>query len=706
MIYNEAKEPIKVIGTTQNITEQVELQKHNRELANLIEQSSNEIYVIDAATLRYHYVNRGASKALGYTPEELVLMSVFDINPYLTKTEAEQMRQEVATFGTSLKRTIHRRKDGSLYHVQAYIHPIKYNNVDAFVIFDTDITNMIDLEMKHKMQSTILDHIHDSVISINQEGKVISSNKGTTRLLGYKEEDIIGQSISLVYDIHNALTFEDIQKRMRSREQFDIEAYLTTMSGERIICNISVTTMRDEASNLEGIVLYSQDITDKKEAERLLKEQSERFAHQANHDTLTNLPNRTLFKDRLNQTIASSNRNNEMFALLFIDLDQFKKINDSLGHHVGDEVLIEAAKRLKSALREEDTLARLGGDEFTVILKNIKSIQAASVVANKIINNMREKMIINGHPLYLSSSIGISIYPNDSTNEHDLLKFADTAMYKAKDDGRDNFQFYASEMTTLAFERVVMESSIRMAIALEQFIVYFQPQINPQDDSLVGMEALVRWQHPQLGLIPPGKFIPIAEETGLIIEIDKIVMRKAMEQFSRWYQAGYKPGVLALNLSMKQLSSSNFVTDLYKMMNNTDFKAKWLELEITEGQVMQNPEASIEKLNQLSGIGVELAIDDFGTGYSSLAYLKKLPLDKLKIDQSFVRDIPSDEEDMAITRAIIALAKSLNLKTIAEGVEDEAQKEFLMQNGCDTIQGYFYSRPLPPEQIEEMLRRI
>ncbi|OHD96094.1 MAG: diguanylate cyclase [Sulfurimonas sp. GWF2_37_8] len=566
------------MGTTQDITQLKIIQEHSDELAQLIEYSSNEIYIVNLETFQYLYANKGACAALGYSFDEFLSMNIYDINPYLLKEKVSKLKKELLSNGHVLNRSEHKRKDGSLYHVQSYIHKLKYNGVNAYVIFDTDISKSI-------------------------------------------------------------------------------------------------------------------------EAERQLQRQSLQLYHQAHHDTLTDLPNRTLFKDRLAQAIISAKRNTKAFALLFIDLDQFKKINDSLGHHVGDEVLVEASKRFKNNLREEDTLARLGGDEFTIILKEIKTLQDIATICQKIILAIKEPMEVDGHTLYISSSIGISLYPQDALSSHDLIKYADTAMYKAKDEGRDNFQFYSSNMTALAFERVVMESSLRMAIKEQQFVVYYQPQYNISQNAIIGMEALIRWKHPSLGLVAPSKFIPIAEESGLIVEIDQIVMKLAMKQFALWYSQGLNPGVLSLNLAMKQLSEKYFIEMLLETMHGIGFKPEWLELEVTEGQVMNNPDASIEKLKKISEIGVELAIDDFGTGYSSLAYLKKMPLNKLKIDRSFVKDLPDDEEDAAITKAIIALGKSLNLKLIAEGVETQGQRDFLAQHGCDTIQGYFYAIPMPAEEI-------
>ena len=584
VIYDENKHPDKIIGTTQDISEQISIKQHSNELSELIEFSSNEIYIVAYDTLKYLYANKGACDTLGYTQEELFTMTILDINPNLTIDEVIKQKNIVANSDQLISRSVHRRKNGSLYDVQAYIHRINYQGKKAFVIFDTDITELV-------------------------------------------------------------------------------------------------------------------------EAEKLLHAQNKKLNHQANHDMLTNLPNRLLFQDRLSEIIKSSTRNKERFALLFIDLDQFKTINDSLGHHIGDEVLKQTALRLQSVLRVEDTLARLGGDEFTIILKDVKDIQSASTVAQKIISIMKDSIQVQSHTLFVSSSIGISMFPEDAQSSENLIKFADTAMYKAKDEGRDNFQFYSSDMTALAFERVVMESSLRVAIKEEQFVVFYQPQYDARTETITGMEALVRWQHPQIGLVPPGKFIPIAEESGLIIEIDRLVMKEAMKQYAQWYRDGYNPGTLALNLAMKQLQEKDFISTLLNIMNSLEFKPSWLELEVTEGQIMKNPNAAILKLQEISDIGIELAIDDFGTGYSSLAYLKKLPLDKLKIDQSFIQDIPDDEDDMAITKAIIALGKSLNLRLIAEGVETVAQRDFLLEHECYSIQGYFYSRPIPVSEMTLLLQK-
>lgn len=419
------------------------------------------------------------------------------------------------------------------------------------------------------------------------------------------------------------------------------------------------------------------------------------------YDTLTSLPNRTLLFNRAKEAIVKAKRNHTQFALMFLDLDNFKRINDSYGHEEGDRVLLHIASKIEGLLKDECTLARFGGDEFIVILEDLEGTEDILNISERIIHQLQEPIEINSTKNYLGASIGISLYPDDATDINDLIKYADTAMYKAKQFGRNGAEFYSADMSHELMQRVKLEDEIREGIKKEEFVVYYQAQIDAKTESLVGMEALVRWQHPQRGLLSPFEFIPIAEENGLIIELDQLVMKKAMLQFSLWLEKGYNPGTLALNLSVKQLQGKDFILILKQLIEETHMKCEHLELEVTESQVMTNPEAAIKVLNEISQLGIELAIDDFGTGYSSLSYLKKLPINKLKIDKSFVDGLPIDEEDVSITQAIIALAKSLNLRVLAEGVETKEQREFLLQHECDTIQGYYYSRPISAQDLEK-----
>lgn len=426
--------------------------------------------------------------------------------------------------------------------------------------------------------------------------------------------------------------------------------------------------------------------------------------YRTHFDSLTGLPNRVLFNDRLQQAIEKAKRQDKSLALLFIDLDRFKQINDSLGHDIGDKVLKIISERLKNVMRKEDSISRLGGDEFTILVQDLKKGEDASILAQKIISSLSKSINIEGHTLYVTSSIGISIFPNDGKEADNLLKNADAAMFRAKQEGRNNFQYYSSDMTELAFERVVMEASIRKALDNKEFVVYYQPQVDGITGKIVGMEALVRWQHPSAGMVFPDKFIPLAQETGLILAIDHLVMKSAMTQIAKWYKMGLEPGVLALNLSMKQLNQDGCLEKLSLLIKESNCRPEWIRLEITEGEIMKNPQGAIDVLNRISQTGIELAVDDFGTGYSSLSYLKRLPIDKLKIDKSFIDGLPSDEEDISIARAIIALAYSLKLDVIAEGVETKEQKEFLVKNGCINIQGYYYSMAVSSQEMEEMLK--
>jgi len=550
--------------------------------------------------------------------------------------------------------------------------------------------------------------IKGGVWDMNLQDNSVYFDDNVKELLGHKSDGFANafeewQKRVHPQDIKQAL--EAFENAIKNKEPFlENEHRLQHKDGHWIwVSDMAKLVFASDGTPLRMIGLIS-DITQRKEGQEEILRQKGILKHQAHHDSLTSLPNRVLFMDRLQKSIQRAQRSSQSLILLFIDLDEFKQINDSLGHETGDKVLIKVAQRLKSIMREEDTLARLGGDEFTVIMENVHNSSSGATLSLKILESLATPIIVDSKKLYISSSIGISVYPQDDTSAQNLLKYADTAMYKAKAEGRNTYQFYSGEMTEKALQRVFIESSLRQAIEHEEFVVFYQPQIDTKTDTLSGVEALIRWQHPTRGMISPDDFIPLAEEKGLIVEIDRIVMKTAMQQVLKWHEDGFSLGVLSLNLSLKQLNSKDFLSFLRETMTKIGFKAQWLGLEILEGQLMKNPEKSIASLRKIHDLGIELAIDDFGTGYSSLSYLKKLPLDKLKIDKSFVDGLPHDEEDVGISRAVLALAKSLNLKVIAEGVETQAQKEFLQEEGCTFIQGYYYSKPLSSEDMTTYLR--
>ena len=471
-----------------------------------------------------------------------------------------------------------------------------------------------------------------------------------------------------------------------------------------VVCHEHINEMREWtpqeqefASAIASTVSLSLEVHKRKQTEKELE-------YQAYHDSLTNLPNRMLFKDRLEQALMHAKRNNNMLAVLFLDLDNFKSINDSLGHSVGDQILIGLAERLRMDLRETDTIARLGGDEFTLIVSDVKEVKHVHDIVLKLFNILQQPFNINDQALYATSSIGISIFPNDGDSPDTLISNADAAMYKAKDTGRNSFEFYTHDMTEKAFERVIMETNLRKAIEQGEFCIHYQPQYDASTNYVKGMEALIRWQHPEMGLVSPAKFIPIAESTGLIVEIDRWVMKTASSQFADWYRQGFTPGRLSLNMAAKQLEQEDLLKFIKENLKSTESKAEWLSIEVTESQIMKDPEKAILLLQEISDLGIKIAVDDFGTGYSSLTYLKRLPVDQLKIDQAFINEIPHDDDDIAIVRAIIALSNSLNLEVIAEGVEKLEQVEFLIREGCKNIQGFYFAKPMPAEAIDSLLQ--
>ena len=433
------------------------------------------------------------------------------------------------------------------------------------------------------------------------------------------------------------------------------------------------------AANLAGIAV------ERKQSEQNLN-------YLAHYDSLTQLPNRVLFLDRLTQALASARRNNRLVALMFLDLDRFKNVNDSLGHDSGDQLLLEVATRLSACIRNEDTVSRLGGDEFTIILSDISNAGDATLIAQKLLDALTEPFILKGHEIFVSASIGITIFPDDSTDSDSLLKNADMAMYDAKQRGRDNYQFFASYMNASAMERLEMENKLRHALERNEFLLYYQAKTDIHDQELIGFEALIRWNDPERGIVSPDDFIPLLEETNLIIPVGKWVIREACRQNKAWQDQGYAPIRVAANLSARQLLDDQIINIVTESLEESGLDARYLELEVTESTLMENSKYVAETLNTIRAIGVEhIDIDDFGTGYSSLSYLKNLPISTVKIDQSFVRDLPDDKEDASIARAIIAMAHSLDLKVIAEGVENQQQLDFLRELDCDEIQGYLIS---------------
>jgi len=421
--------------------------------------------------------------------------------------------------------------------------------------------------------------------------------------------------------------------------------------------------------------------------------------HQAYHDSLTGLPNRALFLDRIEQEIRHASREDSNLAILFLDLDNFKQINDSLGHSAGDTVLVSISEKLKKSLREIDTIARLGGDEFIILLSDFKRVEDINDIALKLFDAVQQPLAVDNNELFVTASIGISVFPDDGRTAEILLRNADTAMYRAKEKGRNTYEFYTEDMTERAIEKVAMIASLNRALEQDEFEIYYQPQYDIQKKRLIGLEALVRWQHPDLGFLTPDKFLPTAEECGLIVKLDRWVMRNCLQQMKTWKNEGLELGRLSLNLTMQQIDAPDFLDFLVELMKDIGCTGDSITFEITEGQLMKNPDKAIELLNRLSDLDIEISIDDFGTGYSSMAYLKRLPIDTLKIDREFIRDIPGIEDDSSIVKSMIGLASSMKMAVLAEGVETKEQYDFLKTEQCSLIQGDYLSRPLPVSEI-------
>jgi len=464
-------------------------------------------------------------------------------------------------------------------------------------------------------------------------------------------------------------------------------------------------TIFDEYGKAIKLTGATIDVTDQKETEILLKSQKKRLEHQAFHDPLTGLPNRFLLLDRLEKMIEVAERKKQKIAILFIDLDDFKFINDSLGHHIGDKYLIEIANKIKSKLRTSDTIARLGGDEFVILLDDIQNENDIIHIIHKDISLENQTLILADKTVFPQMSIGIALFPNDGLDAQTLLKNADAAMYKAKRDQKHSYSFYDVSLTKLAFERMNFVKELRDAIEKDELLLYYQPQINAKTETLIGLEALIRWQHPTKGFLTPYQFLPMVEELGLMIELNEWVIKNALKQSECWFKNGQNYGQLSINMSIKHLESPTCYDFIKTLLTQIHCPMSSITFEITEGHFMQRPTEVIEQLNQLCTLGFRIVVDDFGTGYSSLSYLSKLPISGLKIDKSFIDNIPHTNDDVAITKTIIELAKNLHLEVIAEGVEKEEQKHFLLRHGCYAIQGYLYSKPLSTEDTEAFMNR-
>ena len=571
----------------------------------------------------------------------------------------------------------------------------------------SSFNNMAEVMQKTTVSRDYVDNIiksmMDSLVVVTPAGLIERVNQKTLNILGYKEDELIGKPADILFEEEEEEEEEEIRFKgtgiadlIKKGMVTNIEKKYVTKDGRKVPVLFSGSTMHDADGEIQGLVCVALDITERKQAEKHIE-------HLAYYDPLTDLPNRKLFSDRLTQNILRAKRNEQTLALLYIDLDHFKNINDSLGHPVGDMLLKAVAELLSENLRKSTTVSRLGGDEFAIIIEDISTPLDAINVADKVIDLLRTPLRFTEHEIFVSASIGIAIYPNDGGDFNALLKNADTAMYHAKKQGRNNYQFYSAEMNAELEKKMSIEAKLRRALDKDEFILNYQPQVDLEIGEITGVEALIRWYPDGSGPIPPAEFIPVAEETGLILEVDKWVMLTACTQMRHWHEVGFKNRRISVNISGFHFRRARILETVDTTLKETGLKPDCLEIEITESVLMENVEEAISTLEQLRSRGIHIAVDDFGTGYSSLNYLKRLPINKIKIDRSFISDVTTDPDNAAITRTIIAMAQNLNREVIAEGVETKEQLDFLHAEGCNQVQGYYFAKPLSADAFNDLI---
>jgi len=591
--------------------------------------------------------------------------------------------------------------DDQTRYFEGRIMPAQYEHDGkrTVVFIAIDVTKRLSSQVQSRLLNTVFESSKDGMMIVDRHFKLVSVNSAFCELNNVSREDI-GEALPGIKDrILKQENGKNIAKALYRDGYWVGEITGQKQGGDVYPLWLTINTVKDDRDMIINYVLMLSDVSE-------IQRSREELEHVATHDALTNLPNRILFQDRLHQAIKRCQRNDTVGGLFFMDLDRFKTVNDNLGHQIGDNLLIQVTKRLQNICRKTDTLARLGGDEFTLIVEDVEKVEELSIIAEKILNMFLEPFELGNYKLDVSSSIGVSVFPQDSMDPGELIRHADTAMYSAKENGRNNFRFYTEELTSNAYEYFEIEIAMRSALQFDQFFLVYQPQFDLITNEIIGVEALIRWLHPKLGVISPARFIPVAETTGQIEQIGEWVITETARQTRTWDQAGLPPFTVSLNISRKQLIVPGLSWSVSQIIDDVGIDGSRFEFEITESSILDRQEIVYANLKELKSMGISLAIDDFGTGYSSLVNLKQFPLSRLKIDQSFVRDVTKDTNDEAIIRATIALGKSLQLAIIAEGVETEEQREFLIREGCEHAQGYLYSEPLLPEQIIELFQKV
>lgn len=708
----------RLIGVAKDITGDIAAQARlsdSERRYRMLAEGISDVIVSSNSELQINYISPSIHSVLGYAPEQLLpngllrllanprqlagmLQVLGEVRANLGHRERLQLQQHRLAERTFVLDCL--RADGRKVVMEMRLSLLwdEQEHFEGLLCIGRDVTQQRRAERDLRMAATVFEHSTAAILVTDPAGYIVRSNETFQRITGYSGADVLDQKPQLLTaDRQQAAQFAYIVRQLGQHGSWEGELWLKRKTGEQFPAWVGITAVQDEEGDLVSYVCFFNDISERKASEQ-------RIHRLAYYDALTLLPNRTLFQDRLHTALQHAERHDEWVVLIFLDLDRFKPINDSLGHAAGDRMLKDVAVRLAACVNEDDTVARMGGDEFTLLLQPRQTRESALTraihVAEQILASLAQPFVLQGREFFVTASIGIALGPQDGNELSLLMKNADTAMYHAKERGKNNFQFYQSEMNATALQRLELESDLRHALEQQQFQLFYQPQLSGDGRRLTGVEALLRWQHPRRGLVAPTEFIPVLEEIGLISQVGDWVLAEACRQLQDWRESGLRVPKVSVNLSARQFSDGQLAIRISRALRDSGLPPAALELELTESILMRDVGETMLALNSLKRLGLCIAVDDFGTGYSSLNYLKQFPIDVLKIDRSFVDGLPGGEQDAQIARAIIAMAHSLGLAVIAEGVENQDQLDFLREHGCDQVQGYLFGKPMPASQLE------
>ncbi|MCO7567048.1 EAL domain-containing protein [Pseudomonas sp. S 311-6] len=708
----------RIIGVGKDVTVQIEASESLRDSEQryrMLAESISDVIFSTNSQLQLDYVSPSAQAVLGYPAEWFFqhgwqsvianpaqLTGLYSLMERVSKAlgDSEQLAQLRSQLPTQMFLFDCLRADGRKIPIELRLVLVwdEHECFEGLLGVGRDISQQRRAEKDLRMAATVFEHSTSAILITDPAGYIVQANEAFSRVSGYAVSEVLDQLPGmLTVDEQQDAHLRYVLKQLHQRGSWEGEVWLKRRNGEPYPAWVGITAVLDEEGDLASYVCFFTDISERKASEQ-------RIHRLAYYDALTHLPNRTLFQDRLHTALQQAERHKAWVVLMFLDLDRFKPINDSLGHAAGDRMLKDMAQRLLACVDDDDTVARMGGDEFTLLLQPRASremaLNRAIHVAENILGSLVRPFVLEGREFFVTASIGIALSPQDGSELSQLMKNADTAMYHAKERGKNNFQFYQADMNASALERLELESDLRHALEQNEFMLYYQPQFSGDGKRLTGAEALLRWRHPRRGLVPPGDFIPVIEELGLVVDVGDWVLREASRQLKAWHKARVRVPKVSVNISARQFSDGQLGTRIATILEETGLPPACLELELTESILMREVNEAMQILDSLKKLGLSIAVDDFGTGYSSLNYLKQFPIDVLKIDRTFVDGLPEGEQDAQIARAIIAMAHSLNLAVIAEGVETHEQLEFLREHDCDEVQGYLFGRPMPAHQFE------